>query len=57
MSLLKKVAFTHPVNKNTFVDTVIDFINKQIKQLNNLSKYKTNLSKEDLEAVNKVKND
>ena len=40
-----KSNFYPPRNRNKFLDTTIDFINQQ--NLNNLSKNKTNLSKED----------
>ena len=42
---LVKNNFYPPCNRNKFLDTTIDFINKE--NLNNLSKYKTNLSKVD----------
>ena len=47
--------FYPPSNRNTFLDTTIDFINQQ--NLNNLSKNKNNLSKDDWQALKELKND
>ena len=50
-----KTNFYPPSNRNKFLDTTIYFINQQ--NLNNLSKNKTNLSKEDWQALKELKND
>ena len=42
-------------NKSKFLDATIDFIIQQT--LNNLSKFKTNLSKEDRQALKELKDD
>ena len=50
-----KSNFQPTCNKNTFLDTNTDFINQQ--NLNDFSNYKTNLSKEDWQALKEFKND
>ena len=50
-----KSNFYPPRNRNKFLDTTIDFINQQ--NLNNLSKNKNNLSKDDWQALKELKND
>ena len=55
-SLVKNKSNFYPLrNRNKFLDTTIDFINQQ--NLNNLSKSKTNLSKDDWQASKELKND
>ena len=50
-----KSNFYPPRDKNKFLDTTIDFLNQQ--NLNNLSKNKTNLSKEVWQALKELTND
>ena len=50
-----KSNFYPPRHRNKFLDTTIDFINQQ--NLNNLSKNKNNLSKDDWQALKELKND
>ena len=53
--LTKKSNFYPPRNRNKFLDATINFINQQI--LNNLSKNKANLSKDDWQALKELKNE
>ena len=49
-----KTNFYPSRNRNKFLDTIIDFINEQ--NLNNLSKNKSNLSKDDWQTLQELKN-